>query len=113
GTEIPPTPPAERSIDLMIGPPSRRAEPQVPVERGGQRRLILRSLDSLRPIQRQFAAMRGPIGPDVRLAHGADGAVLDPLGHQSVALEGHALVAHLRGNLMFSRGFSQGTGLID
>ena len=97
----------------MVGPPRRRAEPQVPIERVGHGRLLLRPLDALRPIQRQLAAVRRPIGPDVRLPHRADRAVLEPLGHQPVALEGHALVSHLRGDLMLPRGLGQGTGLID
>ena len=57
--------------------------------------------------------MRGPIGPDVRLPHRADCAVLDPLGHQPVALKSHALVSHLRGNLMLPRGLGQGAGFVD
>ena len=39
------------------------------------------------------------IGPDMDLAHGADGAGRDPFFDQPVALERHALVAHLGGYL--------------
>ena len=57
--------------------------------------------------------MRRPIGPDVRLTHRADRAVVEPLGHQPVALEGHSLVSHLRGDLVLARGLGQGAGLVD
>ncbi len=45
--------------------------------------------------------------------HWANRAVFEPFGHQSVALEGHTLVSHLRGDLVLSRGRGQSTGLVD
>ena len=56
----------------------RRAEPQVPVERRGHGRRLLRAIDALRPVFVEQAVRRS-IGPDVHFAHGADRAVPDHL----------------------------------
>ena len=47
------------------------------------------------------------------LAHRPDGPVPQPLVDQPVALEGHALVAHLRGDLVLARGLGQGAGFVE
>ena len=112
GAEVPPAAPTERGVGRMIGPPRRRAEPQVPVQRRGHGRRVLGPLDALGPPQRHLAAMRGAVRPDVHLPHGADGAVPDPFVDQPVALERHALVAHLRGDLGLARRLGHGAGLV-
>ena len=112
-SEIPPTGPAERDVGRMIGPNWRRAEPQVPIQRIRNLGSIFGSLDALGPPQRHLAAMRWPIGPDMHFAHGANRACPQPLIDETVALEGHALVAHLRCYFGSPRGFGHCACLID
>ena len=103
--EVPPAAPAERRIGRMIWPPGCRAQPQVPVQRLGDRRRLFGPLNPLRPPQGHPASMGRTIGPNMRLAHGANRAVLEPFGYLAIPLERHALVAHLGCDLCLSGGF--------
>src|SRR5436309_3207772 len=48
------------------------------------------------------------IRPDMRLAHGAYCAVLEPFVDLAIAFKGHALVAHLRRDFGVSGSFGRG-----
>ena len=46
-------------------------------------------------------------------AHRADCAISDPFVDLAIAFEGHALVAHLRGDFRFARGFGDCAGFVN
>src|ERR1041385_119132 len=71
GAETPPPAPLERGVRRMIGPGRRGAEPQLPIEPGRRVVLVERPVERLRPDR--------PVGPELDLAHGADGAGFHPL----------------------------------
>ncbi len=83
----------------MIGSVGSRAQPQIPVQRLGHLGRVLGTLDALGPVEGRLAAVRRPIRPGMHLPHRPDRVVPDPLIDQPIALEGHALVAHLGGDL--------------
>ena len=90
GAEVAPAAPAHGGVGRVVGPLVDRPEPEVPVERRGDRRASPLG----RPIP-CFQSRPGAVGPDVDLAHLADDAGLDPLVGQPGALGGVPLVAHL------------------
>src|SRR6185295_9988895 len=56
--EIPKSSPFKRDVSRIVGTPGRGPEPEIPVERGGNRRSVGWSIHTLRP------PVSRPIGPD-------------------------------------------------
>src|SRR2546430_15544919 len=91
-----PPAPTGRQISGMVGPVLRRTQPQVPVERWGNRMLLLE------PRQRVDAGVyRGASRVD--RVDAADGPVPNPLAEQADSLVGVALVPQWRYALLFLR----------
>src|SRR5262245_10230178 len=101
GPKVPPTAPANRSIDWVVCSFTDRSKPQVPIECCGDGRSISRATNSLFP---EFA---GAIGPDVNLPHVANDAGLNPFSRQAGAFRGMALIAHGGHDLCRERGLGQ------
>ncbi len=89
-------------VSRVVGPHRRRAEPEVPIQRGRHGRRVLRPRAPLRPIHVKQST-RWPVGPDVRLVDVADDAGPDVLAEPARLFGGLALVAHLRGHLRLVR----------
>src|SRR5207248_1708582 len=82
GTEVPPAPPAHGGIRGVVRPRAHRTQPEIPVQRTGDRGHLSGPGNPL------FPEPAGPVRPDVNLPHLADGASLDPLVGQAGAFGG-------------------------
>ena len=91
--ELHPSAPRTRQEGGAIGPLSGRTKPQVPVEQFG-------NLPFLPEVAQAVDARTHRPGAAMDRVYVADGAVADPLDKHSAALEGMALVAHLRDDLV-------------
>ena len=102
--EIPPAIPfGARDVDRVKRPFGRGPEPQVPVQAGGDRLALagpIGDIDNVMVASCVFPALQSPgtTYPNMRLAHGADGAGLHQLDHAAVVLGRMNLNAHLRGD---------------
>jgi hypothetical protein len=113
GAEVPPTAPFEWRVSRVIGAEGRGAEPEVPIQSGGYGRRVGRTLNTLGPPERVFALVSWSIGPDVDFADCANCAIGKPFVDLAIAFEGHALIAHLSGDLGFASGFGDDASLVD
>ena len=84
--EVPPASPGARVIGPVIGPHGRRADPEIPVEPGGNRRRLLGTLGPLRAPVRVAPGVIGQAAPRVDLADLADQARPDPLAESAGCL---------------------------
>src|SRR5262245_44061861 len=99
--EVPPAAPAERSVGRVVGTFANWAEPQVPVERRGNRWRIAWPADSLLP------KLAGSVRPRVHFAHVADDAGLNPFVREPRAFAGMSLVSHGSDDLGVRRRFRE------
>ena len=91
GAEVPPAAPIMGMVDRVVRTLGGRAQEQVPVHVLGNG-LVFRSRDDVR---RLLPVLERTIGPDVDLAHLADGTRTHQLCTAAEARVGRALVAHL------------------
>src|SRR5947209_9692730 len=90
-SECPEVAPGDRKVSRVEWPRLARSQPQVPVQAGGDRRLLHRPCG-----QRRIPALGAY--PGMNLANRAQRAAPDPLASFPDARIGMALVSHLRGH---------------
>ncbi len=95
-------------IGCIERPRGRGAEPEVPVETGGNRLGLLGSFEHEEDVLVRLGrllglASPGAADPDVHLVHRPDGAGLDQLDHPPVIVAGMDLRAHLGRDLGLGR----------
>src|ERR1051326_3291615 len=110
GPEIPPTAPFERKIGGVIGAHRSRANPQIPIQRGRNRRRLCRPLHSLRPVFVE-ETLRRAISPNMHLTHWPNRSGPNKFAKPASLVRGLALIAHLRGNFGVARSLGELAGL--
>ena len=105
GAKIDPAAPRVGAVSRVVGTLGNGAEPEIPIEGGGDRRRAGGSADPLLP------EAAGPIGPGVDFADVADDAGLDPFVREPRPFGGVPLVAHLRDHARPARRLGDGAGL--
>src|SRR5256886_15759704 len=103
--EVGPSAPGKRQINMIEWAFRRRAEPQVPIQSGGHRILLLRALDALQP--------EGAARPVLYLLDRADHAGPDPLTEQARVFGSLVGDGDLRGDSGLLRHFRHAPRFVD
>ena len=105
GTEVPPSTPVPRLVDLVVGTIGGRSEEEIPVQGLGYGVNLRGTHQTLRP--------DGTVGEGIHTGNLADLAVPDPVAHLLYALARRSLVTHLGSHAVLGSELGEQTRLVN